>query len=157
MKDLGAGGSAWTLDKFRVTVYPLVLPVFFFVYGIHLFWLPRDGGSYSVGIQLRERNDATSLLLTGRDPASEIRSVHVYSLWFVGSVSDSVYLASHYQEELKGYEESYSGLLSQEQSIKQAWMKGRDTFEALKVIIPVVFLIGVVLIFGRKNNIMLRK
>ena len=105
------------------------------------FWLPRDGGSYSVGIQLRDRNDATSLLLTGRDPASEIRSVHVYS--FIDNVSDSIPSASHYQEELKGYEESYPDLLSQEQSTKQAYMKGRDTFEALKVI-SMIFLIRVV-------------
>jgi len=95
---------------------------------------------------LQERNDATSLLLTGRDPASEIRSVSVIPLSFVGSVSDSVYSASHYEEELKGYEESYRGVLSQEQSTKQAWMEGRDIFEALKVI-SMVFSIGVVLMF----------
>ncbi|KAG5644532.1 hypothetical protein DXG03_008186 [Asterophora parasitica] len=92
LQRLPHGGAAWTLDKFTVRVY-------------------GEGGVSVNPLNLRPRNDATSLLLTGRDSASEIR---------------------HHETQIKTFEAKYQAALANEQRLRAEYANGRQQLTSLQ-------------------------
>jgi len=81
MKGVRGGGSAWTADKFAVRVYPFVLIYCAslnsdtdFVVGCIVLIFLSEGGASSTPLY-QKTNDATNLLLTGRDAAGDMQCV----------------------------------------------------------------------------------
>ncbi|CAA7262794.1 unnamed protein product [Cyclocybe aegerita] len=85
------GGSAWTLDNFNVRVYP-------------------EGGVHSGGLNIRRLNDATSLLLTGRNSTMDIK---------------------HYQEEKARHESEWSTKSAEVNTLKGQYHSLRKTIDQL--------------------------
>ncbi|KAJ3497858.1 hypothetical protein NLJ89_g10296 [Agrocybe chaxingu] len=85
------GGSAWTLDNFNVRVYP-------------------EGGVHSGGLNIRRLNDATSLLLTGRNSTMDIK---------------------HYQEEKARHENEWSTKSAEVDTLKGQYHNLRKSIDQL--------------------------
>ncbi|GLB38155.1 putative P-loop containing nucleoside triphosphate hydrolase protein [Lyophyllum shimeji] len=96
LRGLRGGGSTWTADLFAVRVYP-------------------EGGSSNTPLKdennNRPRNDATSLLLTGRDAASEIK---------------------HHEAEIKTHEVNYKLALAEYERLRREFAAGRQKLDAWK-------------------------
>ncbi|KAG5637884.1 hypothetical protein H0H81_002847 [Sphagnurus paluster] len=92
LKQLHGGGTAWTTDWFIVKVYP-------------------EGGSASTPITQHKRNDATNLLLTGRDAVSEVR---------------------HHEDQIKTLQPRFNAVTSDQQRLRGEYAAIRKNVDDLK-------------------------
>ncbi|KAF8895600.1 hypothetical protein BD779DRAFT_1434318 [Infundibulicybe gibba] len=91
MRALQTGGSAWTGDMFSVRVFP-------------------EGGSSSTPLNVHKKSDIMSLLLTGRDAASEI---------------------NHYRGLIEGLNVEYMAAKEKQEGIKAQWTQARRQLDGL--------------------------